>query len=105
MQDDDGARQLASLQATLDRLATELAGARGELQALRRAAHVADAPPAPDVPMDHVMPGELPPAPAERAPRTSREAGRGNTERLVGKYGALALGALTIVMGVGALVS
>ncbi|MGH7654031.1 MAG: DUF2339 domain-containing protein [Gemmatimonadaceae bacterium] len=79
--DVDPAR-LDALERTIGRLTLELGDARRTLAALRSEAPVVAVPPA-------------------RPPVRSRE----QLENLVGRYGALALAALTIIMGAGALVS
>ncbi|MFI5232727.1 MAG: DUF2339 domain-containing protein [Gemmatimonadales bacterium] len=78
--------RLDALEHTIGRLTLELGDARRALAALRSEAAVAAASPA---------------APPARAPVRNRE----QLENLVGRYGALALAVLTIIMGAGALVS
>ena len=122
MSDDETPRRIAELEATFERLSGELATARAALHELRgdRMTPPADpmpstaesqAPPAGDA--SPLLPPPLPPplpplprpAPRSSAPRVALDAGSGDLERFVGRYGALALGALTVVMGIGALVS
>jgi hypothetical protein len=103
--------RLDSLEQTIERLAKELAEAKGELATLRLQSRLAAAtiklqsaggaspsasapvPPAPS----------RPPAPlvSKTVPARSDD----GLENLIGRYGALVLAVLTIVMGAGALVS
>jgi hypothetical protein len=91
--------RLDSLEQTIGRLAQELAEARRALAALR-----SESPPVAAVPLV-VPPASQAEGPPE--PGTARRASRAGDglENMIGRYGALALAVLTIVMGAGALVS
>lgn len=108
------ADQLQALQSNLDRLADELTHARRELVQLKREAtqNVRESSPPPEVtttppPAIELRPdrpsaaANAPPVSRPRAPRPPAP----DTENLIGRYGALVLGALTVLMGIGALVS
>jgi uncharacterized membrane protein len=99
---EDGAR-LDALERTIERLAQELAAAQRALGELRSETPAA-APTDPDAELRAIL--RAPPsrpAPREVEPREANH--DGGLENIIGRYGALALAVLTIVMGAGALVS
>src|SRR5687768_13835705 len=109
MQDDElTARRLENLEATVRALRDEMEGLRADLRAAR-AAPADAAPAAPAAPAQPAV-GPWPrPAPASppaarvvRGPERRRTLETKDIESLVGRYGTLALGALTILMAVGA---
>ena len=96
--------RLDALETTLTRLALQLSDARRELAALRTAGSPAPAA-APVAPATGASASTASsPLPPRRPPPAARPAAP-NFEKLAGRYGALALAMLTIVMGAGALVS
>jgi len=111
---DSQAEQIRALQQKLDQLGDELTEARRALVQLKRESALNRREPAPAAAVavpperawgstapDAAEPSPAPP-PRKSAPPRQRPP---DTERLIGRYGALALGALTVVMGIGALVS
>ncbi len=102
MSDRELERRVVVLQETLARLAREVADARSELQRVAREVPRALSPDA--VPSPSPAAPSEPPAPRSAgSPRATNA--RPGFEQLIGRYGALALGALTVIMGLGALVS
>ena len=104
--------RLDALERALSRLTLELAEARRELAALRLAPPAArDETPLRSRHAEGGAPLRPPSAagdpPGARAATSapSRRVARPDVEKLIGRYGALALAVLTIVMGAGALVS
>ena len=103
--------RLDSLERTVERLAQELADARRALAVLRAGLH-AELPQRAAEPLISSGPSgpSVPLAPQTEVPRVPITAPRAapaddGLENLIGRYGALVLAVLTIVMGAGALVS
>jgi uncharacterized membrane protein len=104
--------RLERLEREIARLAQELAEAKGELATLRSLSRSTAA----TIKLESAAGASAPTGPAAAAPRpaetkpvpgTAHGAARANDslENLIGRYGALVLAVLTIIMGAGALVS
>ncbi len=90
--------RLDALERTIERLAQELAAARRALSELR-----AEVPASAQVDLDAELRAKLRAPPARPVQEVTHK--DGGLENWIGRYGALALAVLTIVMGAGALVS